>query len=155
MVLKFQHDLKKGNNMIRKVMLHGMTISGAEFNRRRSGKRLLEHNKDLYILVASTKLKAIKVERSKRIQDTCWKYSQDQLNSVIWVINNKLLTMKHTKVSNLFARGCGGVHLASLSLLLLGPSSSYLVQIVPLVLASSTYLAHTFIDPASPMHSAS
>lgn len=45
------------------------------------------------------------------------------------------------------------VHLASLSLLLLGPSSSYLVQMVPLVLTSSTYLAHTFTDPASPMHS--
>lgn len=66
--------------MIRRVILHGMTISGAEFDRRRPGKRLLEYNKDLYILVASTKLKAIKVERSTRIQDICWKYSQDQLN---------------------------------------------------------------------------
>lgn len=41
------------------------------------------------------------------------------------------------------------VHLASVTV----PSSSYLVQMVPLVLASSTYLAHTFIDPTSPMHS--
>lgn len=93
--------------MIRRVMLHGMTISGAEFDRR-PGKRLLDYNKDVYILVASTKMKAIKTERSKRIQDVCSKLSQDKLNSVIWVINNKFLTMKHTKVSNLFARGCRG-----------------------------------------------
>lgn len=52
--------------MIRRVMLHGMTISGAEFDRR-PGKRLLDYNKDVYILVASTKMKAIKTERSKRI----------------------------------------------------------------------------------------
>ena len=57
MVLKLQHDFKKGNNMIRRVVLHGMAVGGAEFDRGRSGKRLLEHNKDLYILVASTKLR--------------------------------------------------------------------------------------------------
>lgn len=66
MLLKFRHDFNKGNNMIRRVMLHGMTISGAEFDRR-PGKRLLDYNKDVYILVASTKMKAIKTERSKRI----------------------------------------------------------------------------------------
>lgn len=46
-------------------------------------------------------------------------------------------------------------NLASLSLLLLGLANSYSVQMVPLVLASDTYLAHTFTDLASSMHLAS
>lgn len=46
-------------------------------------------------------------------------------------------------------------NLALLSLVLLGHTNSYSVQMIPLVLARNTYLVHTFIDLASSMHLAS
>lgn len=42
-------------------------------------------------MVASTKEMAIKLERSKMIQDVFWTQSQNQLSSVVWVIGNKFL----------------------------------------------------------------
>lgn len=138
-------------------MLCGMNLSGSEVDRRRLAKRLLEYIEE-YITWLQLKwqqqawkeAKGFEIYFRRRVRVRWTLSCESSVTNFCIIQGSRLWAWNRPKVSKLCRSYTWKLGFMSLSLL--GLTNSYSVQMVPLVLASNTYLVHTFIDLASSIH---